>query len=124
MCSARRCAAGPTEHWTRRGQARFAALFQTGWFLESLWTQVLILHLLRTPRLPFIQSRPAAGVLAVTAAGLALFTALTFTPLGALAGMAPLPPVYFVFLAGVAALYLLTVTAIKSIYVRRYRELV
>lgn len=106
------------------GQARFAALFQTGWFLESLWTQVLILHLLRTPRLPFIQSRPAAGVLAVTAAGLALFTALTFTPLGALAGMAPLPPVYFVFLAGVAALYLLTVTAIKSIYVRRYRELV
>ena len=62
-------------------QARFIILFQTGWFLESMWTQVLILHLLRTPCLPFIQSRPAAGVLAVTAAGLALFTALTFTPL-------------------------------------------
>lgn len=40
------------------GAMYFVALFQTGWFLESMWTQVLILHLLRTPKVPLLQSRP------------------------------------------------------------------
>ncbi len=41
------------------GQLRFIAVFQTGWFLESMWTQVLILHLLRTQKVPMLQSRPS-----------------------------------------------------------------
>ena len=51
------------------GQLRFIALFQTGWFLESMWTQVLILHLLRTPKAPLLQSRPSAPVMGVTLLG-------------------------------------------------------
>lgn len=104
-------------------QGYFVALFQTGWFLESLWTQVLILHLLRTRKIPFLQSRPSRPVMAVTTAGLFLFTALTFTPAGHWMGLTALPPIYFGFLIQVVLLYLLLVTWAKGRYNKRYREL-
>lgn len=104
-------------------QLRFIALFQTGWFLESMWTQVLILHLLRTPRLPFVQSRASRPVMAVTLLGILAFTLLTFTPAGGWLGLTALPPMYFAFLAGAVALYLLFVTLAKKRYVRKHREL-
>lgn len=102
---------------------RFIALFQTGWFLESMWTQVLILHLLRTPKLPLLQSRPSRPVMLVTLMGTLFFTVLTFTPAGSLLGLTTLPPVYFGFLAIAVLLYLLWVTLAKGWYIRRYREL-
>ena len=102
---------------------RFIALFQTGWFLESMWTQVLILHLLRTPKVPLLQSRPSRPVMWVTLLGTLFFTVLTFTPAGGLLGLVPLPPVYFGFLAVAVSLYLLWVTLAKGWYIRRYREL-
>ena len=101
----------------------FIALFQTGWFLESMWTQVLILHLLRTPKVPLLQSRPSRPVMWVTLLGTLFFTVLTFTPAGRLLGLTPLPPVYFGFLATVVSLYLLWVTLAKSWYIRRCHEL-
>ena len=104
-------------------QAQFAALFQTGWFLESMWSQVLILCFLRTPRRPFVQSRPAGVVLLITGLGVVLFTALVYTPLGAPLGLIPLPPLYFVFLPAVLVLYALLVTAAKALYTRRGGEL-
>lgn len=102
---------------------RFIALFQTGWFLESMWTQVLILHLLRTPRIPLLQSRPSRPVMLVALLGTLFFTVLTFTPAGSPLGLTPLPPVYFGFLALVVSLYLLLVTLAKGRYIRRCREL-
>lgn len=105
------------------GQARFTALFQTGWFLESMWTQVLILHLLRTRRLPLLQSRPSLPVMLVTVLGILCLTALACTPLGELIGLTALPPLYFGFLAVSVALYLLLVTAGKRWYGNRYHEL-
>ena len=104
-------------------QARFIVLFQTGWFLESMWTQVLILHLLRTQKVPLLQSRPSRPVMLVTLLGTALFTLLTFTPIGKLIGLTALPPVYFVFLVITVLLYLLWVTLAKRWYIRRYHEL-
>lgn len=104
-------------------QSYFVAVFQTGWFLESLWTQVLILHLLRTQKIPLLQSRPSRPVMVVTTLGLFLFTALTFTPAGHWMGLTALPPVYFGFLIQVVLLYLLLVTLAKSRYSKRYREL-
>ena len=103
---------------------RFIALFQTGWFLESMWTQVLILHLLRTAKAPFLQSRPSRPVMLVTGLGIVLFTGLTFTPLGRLIGLTALPPVYFAFLAVMVALYLLLVSLAKGLYRKKYRELI
>ena len=105
-------------------QLRFVALFQTGWFLESMWTQVLILHLLRTRRLPLVQSKPSRPVMLVTLLGILLFTVLTFTPVGHLIGLTALPAAYFGFLVVVVLLYLLLVTLVKSWYLKRYRELV
>ena len=78
-------------------QLRFIALFQTGWFLESMWTQVLILHLLRTKKVPLLQSRPSRPVMLVTTLGILFFTILTFTPMGHLIGLAALPIPYFIF---------------------------
>ncbi len=104
-------------------QARFIILFQTGWFLESMWTQVLILHLLRTQKVPLLQSRPSRPVMVVTLLGTAVFTLLTFTPMGEWIGLTALPPVYFVFLAVTVFFYLLWVTLAKRWYIRHYHEL-
>lgn len=104
-------------------QTQFIMLFQTGWFLESMWTQVLILHLLRTRRIPMLQSRPSGPVMFVTTVGILFFTVLTFTPLGKIIGMMAMPVSYFGFLVGVVILYLFVVTVAKGIYVRKYKEL-
>ena len=106
------------------GQETFISLFQTGWFLESMWTQVLILHLLRTRKLPLIQSRSSTPVRIVTVAGILLFTGLAMTPAGSLIGMTPLPVTYFLFLFVVVAGYLLMVTGVKKVYVKKYRDLI
>lgn len=104
-------------------QIRFIAVFQTGWFLESMWTQVLILHLLRTPRVPLFQSRPSCPVMLVTMLGIVFFTVLTFTPVGNLMGLTALPLTYFGFLLVIVLLYLLLVTLAKNWYIRKYHEL-
>ena len=104
-------------------ELHFIALFQTGWFLESMWTQVLILHLLRTPKVPLLQSRPSRPVMLVTLLGTLFFTVLTFTPAGTPLGLTTLPPIYFAFLAIAVLLYLLWVTMAKNWYIRRYHEL-
>lgn len=103
---------------------QYASLFQTGWFLESMWTQVLILHFLRTRKLPFVQSKPSAPVIFITLAGIVAFTALTFTEAAALFGLTVLPPWYFAFLLTVALMYMLLTTFIKGLYQKRYRELI
>ena len=104
-------------------QLRFIALFQTGWFLESMWTQILILHLLRTPKIPLFQSKPSIPVMAVTILGILFFTILTFTPIGQLIGLTALPAVYFGFLIIIVALYLLLMSLAKRWYVKKYHEL-
>lgn len=104
-------------------QMLFTALFQTGWFLESMWTQVLILQLLRTEKLPFIQSRPGKAVVLVTLLGVVCFSLLPLTPVGALLGLTAMPAAYFAFLIAVVAMYLLLVTLAKRWYLKRHRWL-
>lgn len=105
-------------------QLRYVAVFQTGWFLESMWTQVLILHFLRTRRIPFLQSRPSAPVVCITLAGIVAFTAITFTRGAALFGLTKLPAGYFAFLLLVAVSYMLLTTIAKSVYQKKYHELI
>ncbi|MCL2498442.1 MAG: magnesium-translocating P-type ATPase [Symbiobacteriaceae bacterium] len=101
----------------------YIAVFQAGWFVESMWSQTLVIHLIRTPKLPFIQSRASLPVTSLTFAGIALLTVIPFTPLGAAIGLAPLPPVYFAWLALTILLYMVLTTVFKRIYIRRYGEL-
>ncbi len=108
---------------TVEGQNLFARIFQTGWFLESLWTQVLILLLLRTKKIPFMQSSPSRLFQVVTILGIIIFTSLIYTTLGNFAGFYPLPAQYYLFLFAVAASYLGFMTVAKKIYIRKNKTL-
>ena len=88
------------------GRAAFAALFQTGWFVESMWTQTLVIHVVRTGKIPFLQSRASAPVLASTLLSVGILTALPFLPFGRSFGLAALPAGYFGWLALVTAGYM------------------
>lgn len=105
-------------------QSQYVALFQTGWFLESMWTQVLILHFLRTRKIPFVQSSPSVPVICTTLAGIIVFTGITFTKSAAIFGLTKLPVRYFLFLLIVALLYMLLTTVVKTLYQKKYHELI
>ena len=105
-------------------QAQYVALFQTGWFLESMWTQVLILHFLRTRKIPFVQSSPSVPVICTTFAGIIAFTAITFTRSAAVFGLTKLPAGYFLFLFVAALSYMLLTTVVKVSYQKKYHELI
>lgn len=105
-------------------QLQYVALFQTGWVLESMWTQVLILHFLRTRKIPFVQSSPSVPVICTTLAGIIAFTAITFTRSAAVFGLTKLPFRYFLFLFVVALLYMLLTTVVKTFYQKKYHELI
>ena len=106
----------------QEGQALFASLFQAGWFVESMWSQMLVIHTIRTPHLPFVQSRASAPVALLSLAGIGIATWIPFTPVGDALGLAPLPAVYFGWLAAIVAGYMALATAVKKLYIRRYGE--
>ena len=100
----------------------WAALFQTGWFVASMWTQTIVIHMIRTPKLPLIQSRASAPLTALTLAGIGVVTALPFTPLAPALGLTALPAGYFAALAGIVAGYILLESLAKKHYIRRYHN--
>ncbi|MDR0292482.1 MAG: magnesium-translocating P-type ATPase [Elusimicrobium sp.] len=97
-----------------------AALFQTGWFVEGLISQTLIVHMIRTEKIPFIQSRAAAPLLFMTGVVILSAMVLPFTVLGKYLGFVPLPLKYFYFLAALIAGYCILTQFVKRIYVKRY----
>ena len=103
--------------------AIFSALFNSGWFIESLWTQVLIIHTLRTAKIPFIQSRPAWPLLLVTSMAIVAGTVIPYTPFGKLLKMSSIPSMYYIWLVFAILLYMLLATFMKTMYRRRYGEL-
>ncbi|MDR1092731.1 MAG: magnesium-translocating P-type ATPase [Clostridiales bacterium] len=103
--------------------AKFVSVFQTGWFVESLITQTLVVHMIRTQKVPFIQSRAARPVLISTVLAAAAGIAIPFTFLGQIFGMAALSWEFFGILAATVVGYVLLVTLIKKLYVKRYGEL-
>lgn len=98
------------------------SLFQSGWFVEGLLSQTLVVHMLRTQKIPFIQSRAALPVLLTTFAVMALGIAIPFTPLGAMVGLVPLPLAYFPWLAATLFGYCLVAQGMKRLYIRRFGQ--
>ncbi len=96
-----------------------AVLFHTGWFVESLATQTLVLFSIRTAGNP-LRSRPSLPLTITTLLIVALGILLPYTPLAGPLGFAPLPLLYFLFLAGVMVVYLLLVELVKRRLMRRY----
>lgn len=98
------------------------SLFQSGWFVVGLLTQTLIVHMIRTQHIPFIQSRAAAPVILLTASIMAIGIYLPFSPLGAHVGMVPLPEAYFPILVAILLSYCLLTQLIKRLYIRRFDQ--
>lgn len=104
-------------------QAAYMGMFQAGWFVESMWSQTLVIHMIRTPKLPFIQSRASAPLTLLTLTGIAVLTIIPFTPLGTELGFVALPAAYFAYLVPCILLYMMLATSLKKAYVRHYHEL-
>jgi Mg2+-importing ATPase len=116
-------AGGPWAGLAPEAQLVFMAVFHTGWFVESLWSQTLVIHMIRTPKIPFIQSRASARVTTLTTLGIAAGTIIPYTWLGAQLNMTRLPILFFPFLCCVILAYMALTTTVKKIFVRRYGEL-
>jgi Mg2+-importing ATPase len=95
-------------------------LFQTGWFVESLLSQTLVVHIIRTGRIPLVQSR-ASLALTITGVAICLIgVVLPFLPIGAWFGFVPLPPLYWVCLVAILAAYLGLTQLVKGWMIRRF----
>lgn len=98
------------------------ALFQSGWFIEGLLSQTLVVHMLRTQKIPFIQSTAALPVLLTTGLIMAIGIYIPFSPLGTLVGLEPLPWQYFPWLVGTLICYCVVAQLMKRFYIRRFGE--
>lgn len=109
-------------NWFRCRRA-YDAMFQAGWFVESMWSQTLVIHMIRTQKLPFIQSRASAPLTLLTCTGIAVLTIIPFTAFGRMLGFVALPMSYFAYLISCILLYMALATSLKKAYVRHYSEL-
>jgi len=98
------------------GAAANPALFQSGWFVESFWTEVLVIFVIRTRRIPFLTSRPGKWLILLTLGCVAFGTILPFTVLGNVLGFTALPPEYWALLILMVATYLVLVDAGKVFF--------
>ena len=100
----------------------FIAAFQTGWFIESMWTQSLVIHMIRTKKIPFIQSRASKIVTIFSFSGIGFLTIIPFTAIGKGIGLLPPPFSFFIFLVVNVFTYMFLITVIKKIYIKKYNE--
>ena len=96
------------------------ALFQTGWFVESLLTQTLIIHIIRTTKIPFVESLASGAVIATSFVIAAIGVALPFTPIGATLGFVPLPATYWLPLAAILLGYATLTHLMKAWFTRKF----
>ena len=114
------CAAFGSPGTSVADKSHLEKLFHTGWFVESLLTQTLIVHIIRTQRIPFIQSRASKSMLFTTLVIMAVGVWLPFSPLARFLGFTPLPPVFFLWLAGFLLAYSVLTHNVKMWFARRF----
>lgn len=98
------------------------SLFQSGWFVEGLLSQTLIVHMIRTRKIPFIQSWAAAPVVALTSTIMLIGIAIPFTTLASALYMQPLPFIYFPWLIGILFFYCVLTQLVKNWYIRKFNQ--
>jgi Mg2+-importing ATPase len=98
------------------------SLFQSGWFIEGLLSQTLIVHMIRTQKIPFIQSRAATPVLLLTGTIMAIGICIPFSSFGASIGLQPLPLSYFPWLIGILLSYCVLTQFIKTLYIKHFKN--
>lgn len=97
-------------------------LFQSGWFVAGLFTQTLIVHLIRTEKIPFVQATAARPVLLLTGLVMATGCLLPFTALGRAVDLEALPPGYWLFLAATLFGYCALMQILKRVYIKKFGE--
>ena len=105
-----------------RIRVTYVAMFQAGWFVESMWSQSLVIHMIRTMKLPFIQSRASAPLTLLNFFGIIVITIIPFTLLGKAIGFVSLPLSFFLYLIPCVLAYMILVTAVKKAYIRYHKE--
>lgn len=105
------------------GMATFAALFQSGWFVESMWSQTLVVHMLRSPHLPSPRDHAAPALCVLTVLGLALVTWLPASPIADALDLMTLPASFFGLLIGIVTAYIALTQLAKRRYIARHGEL-
>ena len=98
------------------------SLFQTGWFVESLFTQTLIIHVIRTNKIPFLQSRASWPLILTSIIIVAVGAWLTVSPLAGALGFVPLPARYWLYLTALLLSYALLTQVVKAWFMRRFGE--
>lgn len=101
------------------GQALFVGTFQAGWFVESMWTQTLVVHLIRTEKVPFVGSRAALPLVMLGSMGIAVATLLPASALGATLDFCSLPPMFWGVLAAMVIGYTVVVSGMKKLFLSR-----
>jgi Mg2+-importing ATPase len=96
------------------------SLFQTGWFVESLLTQTLIIHIIRTARIPFIESHASPALIATTVIICTVGMTLPFTWAGFALGFVPLPWLYWPLVAAMLVTYAILTHLVKVWFIRRW----
>lgn len=103
-------------------RASYVAMFQTGWFVESMWSQSLVIHMIRTMKLPFIQSHASTQLTLLNFFGIIFITIIPFTLFGKVLGFSSLPLSFFLFLLPCVLAYMILVTAVKKAYIHYHKE--
>jgi len=110
-------------------QLTFMMIFQAGWFIESLWSQTLVIHLIRTPKIPFVKSRASWPVTLLTTVGILVGTLIPFIPFLSTNMLKMTMPqgstlgLFFGVLAITIICYMALITFVKKIYIKKYGEL-
>ncbi len=97
------------------------ALFQSGWFMEGLFSQTLIVHMIRTSKIPFIQSRPSKSLFFATLTIIMIGLSIPYTRLGKYVGMTPPPLTYFLYLFPIVFAYCLATQIVKHFFIKRFK---
>ena len=104
-------------------QFGFIGLFHAGWFVESLWSQTLVIHMIRTKDIPFINSMASWQLTILTTLGIIVGTTIPYTTFGKTLKMVAMPSIYFICLIIIIILYMSLITVLKKKFIIRYGEL-
>jgi Mg2+-importing ATPase len=101
-------------------KVHYEQLFHTAWFVESLLTQTMIVWVLRTNKIPFLQSRPSTGLMLTTLAVMGMAIALPYSPLAPAIGLVRLPGIFWAWMAGFCSIYFILTHFVKVWFNRRF----
>lgn len=101
----------------------YISIFQAGWFIESMWSQTLVIHLIRTQKMPFIESHASFSLTVLTLLGIIILTLIPFTPIGLALGFLSLSKLYFLYLFIIIVFYMISILIVKKLYISKYKKL-